>query len=114
MAIWVIGEDLIFRTKIETAAGALGLTVHTTADAVAPPTLAREAWALVLVDLTRSTGDPIAVVQAARREAPSARIIGYGSHVHAEMMTAALHAGCTLVLPRSAFVQRLPALLLGT
>ena len=113
MAIWVIGEDLIFRTKIETAAGALGLSVHTTADAVPPPALTHEAWAVVLVDLNRSTGDPIAVVEAARRQAPSARIIGYGSHVQAELMTAALHAGCTLVLPRSAFVQRLPDLLLG-
>ena len=114
MAIWVIVEDMIFRTKIETAAGALGLTVHTTTDAVPPPTRKHELWGLVIVDLNRSNGDSIDVVQAARRQAPSARIIGYGSHVHAEVMTKALQAGCTMALPRSAFVQRLPDLLLGT
>jgi len=113
MAIWAIVEDLVFRSKIETAASALGLPMHVTASAVPPPSVSPEAWQVILIDLNRSSDDPLDVVRSARRQAPSARIIGYGSHVQAGLMQAAAQAGCTVVLPRSVFVQRLPDLLLG-
>jgi CheY-like chemotaxis protein len=39
------------------------------------------------------------------------RIVGFFSHVHAERGRQARAAGCTDVLPRSAFVEELPGLL---
>jgi len=113
MAIWAIVEDLVFRSKIETVAGALGLPVHITAGVALPPAVSIGEWHVILVDLNRSSGDPLAIVKAARQQAPSARIIGYGSHVDTDLLRAATQAGCTVVLPRSVFVQRLPDLLLG-
>jgi hypothetical protein len=38
-------------------------------------------------------------------------VVGFFSHVHVERAKAAREAGCTRVLPRSAFVEQLPALL---
>jgi len=38
----------------------------------------------------------------------SPRLVGYGSHVDAARLKAAREAGCDLVLPRSAFFERLP------
>jgi len=113
MAIWAIVEDLVFRSKIETVAGALGLPVHITASAVPPPLVKEGGWQAIIIDLNRSSDDPLEVVRVARQQAPSARIIGYGSHVDTDLLSAATQAGCTMVLPRSVFVQRLPDLLLG-
>lgn len=62
---------------------------------------------LYLVDLGRPN-----VLQAvgalAGREAT---VIGFGSHVDAELLAAARTAGCTEVLPRSRFFARLAELL---
>ena len=72
-----------------------------------------QASPVVNIDLNRFSDDPLALVKAARQHAPAARIIGYGSHVDAELLRAASQAGCATVLPRSIFVQRLPEILLG-
>ncbi len=76
MAIWAIVDDLVFRSKIDTAARSLGLSVHVTAGAVPPPAVPPGQWHVILIELDRSSGDPLAIITAARRQAPSARIIG--------------------------------------
>ena len=103
-------DDLLFQAKIQAAAASLGVEVRI-AKTFAH---ARGAWsdpAAVIVDLNFTGADPLEMVRALRLQRPAVPIIGYGSHVQAELLAQARAAGCTTVLPRSAFVQQLPRLL---
>jgi len=110
MVVLAVVDDLVFQEKIWAAAAPLGVEVRI-AKTVAQ---AQAAWAdpaVAIVDLTCASADPLEVVRALRAQRPAVPIIGYGSHVETELLAQARAAGCTTVLPRSAFVQQLPRLL---
>ena len=110
MLALVIADDLFFQAKIQGAATALGVEVRFVKDWAG----AQEAWAQAgvgLVDLSLTSADPLAIIRTLRAQRPETPIIGYGSHVETELLNQARVAGCTTVLPRSAFVQQLPRLL---
>ena len=106
-------DDLMFVSRIREAAKGRALevkAVRTAADALAG---ARAGARLVILDLD-SPRLPTAAVLADLRGDPSlARlpIVGFFSHVEAQRGREAAAAGCTTVLPRSAFVQKLDGLL---
>ena len=110
MTLLAILDDLFFQTKIQAVAAPLGIEVRfakTFAQAQA-------AWtdpAVVVIDLNFTNADPLEVVRTLRVQRPAVPILGYGSHVQAKLLAQARAAGCTTVLPRSAFVQQLPRLL---
>ena len=108
--ILAIVDDLIFRGKLEAAAAHLGapLTIAAEADRAPRP---EQAWSRVLIDLNLTSGDALAMVRTLRQAHPDMPVIGYCSHVQDDLKSQALEAGCTSVLPRSAFVQQLPELL---
>lgn len=88
--------DLMDRSKLSGA----GVTfVSTPADLVAMEV------DVVVVDLSRPGVLDVLPRLAGRR------VIGFGSHVDAELLDAARAAGCTEVLPRSKFFARFPAVL---
>lgn len=105
-----IVDDLLFREKIETAAAQLEVPLTIAADA-SSALGTQPSWSRVLIDLNLSRGDSLAMIRDLRRVHPEVPIIGYCSHVQQELQQQALEAGCTQVLPRSAFVQQLPELL---
>lgn len=105
-----IVDDLFFQAKIQGAAASLGVEVRI-ADTLARAQDTGSDPALVIVDLNLTNTDPLQVIRALRGQRPTVPIIGYGSHVQAELLAQAKAAGCTTVLPRSAFVQQLPRLL---
>ena len=110
MIVLAIVDDLLFQAKIQAVAAPLGVEVRI-AKTFAQ---AQEAWAdpaVVVVDLNFTSADPLEMVRTLRGQRPAVPIIGYGSHVQAELLAQARAAGCTTVLPRSAFVQQLPRLL---
>lgn len=107
MPILALVDDLLFQSKLEAAARSLGVPVQIARQA--PETV--EAWPLAVVDLNASAFEPLTVVRALRQAAPRTPIIGFCAHVQTDLMARAREAGCTEVLPRSAFVQRLPELL---
>jgi len=108
--ILAIVDDWLFRAKLEAAAAHLGTPLTIAADA--GPALQRgPEWSRVLIDLNLSGGDSLAMVRDLRRAHPGMPVIGYCSHVQQDLHRQALEAGCTTVLPRSAFVQQLPELL---
>ena len=112
--ILAIVDDLIFRGKLEAAAAQLGtpLTIAKDADSALRP---GQGWSRVLIDLNLSRGDALAMIRSLRQAHPDMPVIGYCSHVQQDLQQQALEAGCTTVLPRSAFVQQLPELLsIGT
>jgi CheY-like chemotaxis protein len=106
-------DDLMFLSRIREAAKGRGVevkAVRTAADAVAA---ARAGAGLVLMDLDSPRLPWAAVVAALRAETSlvDLPVVGFFSHVEAQRGRDALAAGCTTVLPRSAFVQKLDALL---
>ena len=106
-------DDLMFLSRIREAAKAHALEVkpaRTAADALAG---ARAGARLVIMDLD-SPRLPVAAALTELRGEPSLtglRVVGFFSHVEAQRGREAAAAGCTTVLPRSAFVQKLDALL---
>ena len=105
-----IVDDLLFQSKIQAAAALLGLEVRFT-QALAQAQAAGPDPAVVVVDLNCASANPLEVIRALRMQCPAVPIIGFGSHVQAELLAQARAAGCTTVLPRSVFVQQLPRLL---
>ena len=106
-------DDLMFLSRIREAARGHDVEVkgaRTAADAVAG---ARAGARLVIMDLD-SPRLPVAAALAELRGEPSLAglpVVGFFSHVEAQRGREAAAAGCTTVLPRSAFVQKLGALL---
>ena len=103
-------DDLIFRSKLETVATQVGTPLTMATDAARALRTGGQ-WSRVFVDLNLSAGDPLAMIRDLRQAYPDMPIIGYCSHVQQGLQQQALAAGCTTVLPRSAFVQQLPELL---
>ena len=110
MTLIAIVDDLLFQAKIREAAGSLGAEVRFVKAAVQ----VEEAWldpAVIVVDLQLTAAEPLEIIRAVRSKHPTAAMIGYGAHVQAELLAQARAAGCTTVLPRSAFIQQLGRLL---
>ncbi len=108
--ILAVVDDLIFQAKLEAAAAHLGTPLTIVADAERARPSGQE-WSRVLIDLNLSGGDALAMVRQLRQAHPDLPVIGYCSHIQHDLQQQALEAGCTTVLPRSAFVQQLPELL---
>ncbi len=108
--ILAIMNDLIFQSKLQTTAAHLGVPLTVARDA-SPALQPGASCSRVLIDLNLSAGDPLAIVRTVRAAHPTVPVIGYCSHVQQELRHHALEAGCTAVLPRSAFVQQLSELL---
>jgi CheY-like chemotaxis protein len=106
----MLSDDLIFVSKVAGAAKALDLSVQAARSTEALLALARrEAPGGVLVDLHNPGLDLPALLRTLREVCPvMPRVVGYGSHVEAQVLHAARLAGCDLVLPRSKFVADLP------
>src|SRR5262249_59323054 len=89
-------DDLMFTSKIRTAAGQLGVGVtFARSSAAALDEMRRSAPSLVIFDLNSARAEPIATVEAMKREAALAGIptVGFVSHVHADLIEEARQAG---------------------
>jgi CheY-like chemotaxis protein len=74
----------------------------------------RQAPRCVLIDLHNPGLDLADLLRRLGEVCPTPpRVVGYGSHVDADRLRAARAAGCDPVLPRSKFVEELPAALPG-
>jgi hypothetical protein len=106
LPVLALVRDLIFATKISTAARSAGVEIKMLRD---PQKLPREPGRLLLVDLNQEGAIEAA---AAWREKQGAVAIGFVSHVDAETIFAARSAGIDRVLARSQFVKVLQDLLI--
>jgi CheY-like chemotaxis protein len=112
--ILVVVDDLMFRSKISTAAKAVGATIAAATSAEAAIARARELKpALVILDLDSPRVQPFEVLRrlAADEELSRTPIVGFVSHVHAETIREARALGIGEVLARSAFAATLPDIL---
>jgi PleD family two-component response regulator len=107
-------DDLMFSSKIKTAASQLGVSVlfvRSTEAALAE--MRKAAPSLVILDLNNPRTNPLGIVSAMKQDAALAEIptVGYASHVQTDVINAARQAGVGEVLARSAFTQQLAEIL---
>lgn len=103
-------DDLFFQMKVAETAKHLGVELKVAANADALLALLEPAPKLVIVDLN-SRSQPMEAIRRVRTEKNAVPIIGFLSHVQAELAAQARAAGCGEVMPRSKFTQNLPAIL---
>jgi DNA-binding NarL/FixJ family response regulator len=105
-------HDLFFRSKVDAVSHALGIAVvYATSMEEANARCAEEVPAMIFVDLADPRFPAVEIAGAMRVAAPSARLIGFASHVDLKALNAAREAGFEMTLSRSEFTQRLPELL---
>ena len=112
--VLVAVDDLMFSSRISTAAKAVGATIAFTRSPEAVLAASREmAPALVILDLNSARVKPLEIVAALKADPALAGVptIGFVSHVDTAAIEAARQAGVGRVLARSAFVEQLPDLL---
>jgi CheY-like chemotaxis protein len=103
-------DDLFFQMKVAETAKHLGVELKVAANADALLALLEPAPKLVIVDLN-SRSQPMEAIRRVRAEKNGIPVIGFLSHVQAELAAQARAAGCGEVMPRSKFTQNLPAIL---
>jgi DNA-binding NarL/FixJ family response regulator len=110
-------DDLMFATKISTAAKAVRAQVRfERVPGNVLPRIRAERPALVIFDLNSARLQPIDTIAAIKRDADvsGTRTLGYVSHVQSDVIAAARAAGCDEVLARSAFSEKLGDILTRT
>jgi CheY-like chemotaxis protein len=106
-------DDLFFLAKIQHTAKLLGVAVETVTPGKLADRAAQAPVRGVLLDLNHRSGSALDALRAIKADAKVGRtpVVGFLSHVQADLAAAAREAGCDLVLARSAFSQKLPELL---
>jgi DNA-binding NarL/FixJ family response regulator len=115
--VLVAVDDLLFSSKIRTVAKQAGVDISF---ARTPTEILERAKAdrpsLIIFDLNSGKSDPIATIAALKADPALASIptLGFASHVHTDLISAARKAGAEQVLARSAFAGNLADILLST
>src|SRR3954469_11944201 len=112
--ILAVLDDLMFSSKIKTAANHLGVDLRFSRSVDgAIETMRKNPTSLVILDLNNERIGPLAIVAAMKQDPGLSAIptVGYASHVHTDVISAARQAGVGEVLARSAFVQQLAEIL---
>jgi PleD family two-component response regulator len=115
--ILAVLDDLMFTSKIKTAATQLGLSVtFARSSAAALDEMRRSPPSLVIFDLNNPRTDPLGTVSVMLGDPVLAGVptVGYASHVDTNLIEAARQAGVGEVLARSTFTMRLGDILKRT
>ena len=105
-------RDLFFRAKIDAVASVVGAEVEyaSSLDSIAPRCAATHP-SIIFTDLSDATFPSLETLKQIRAAAPTARAIGFASHVDLKSLKSAREAGYDLTLSRSEFTAQLPDLL---
>jgi PleD family two-component response regulator len=111
--ILAVVNDLFFSVKITEAAKKSGMQVEFVKDDKEVLAKAKDKPSLIIFDLNFESVRPVELIQKLKGAAETRPIslIGYLSHIQAELKQKAQEAGCNMVLARSAFSQNLPVIL---
>jgi CheY-like chemotaxis protein len=115
--VLVVVDDLMFRSKISTAAKAVGASIAAATSPAAAVARARELQPrLIILDLDSRRTQPFEVLRQLANDTALAAIptLGFVSHVHADAIREARALGIGEVLARSAFSANLPEILRRT
>lgn len=103
-------DDLFFQLKVAETAKHLGLELKVATNGDALLALLQPAPNLVIVDLN-ARSQPLVAIERLRAAQKDLRVVGFLSHVQRDLAAQAQAAGCSEVMPRSAFTQNLAAIL---
>lgn len=111
--ILAVLDDLFFTVKINEAAKRAGVPVEFVKSAKDAMDKAQANPPVIILDLNCTSLDPLQLIEDLKSNASLKRIrlIGFVSHVQAELIQKAREAGCDVVLARSAFSKNLPQIL---
>jgi PleD family two-component response regulator len=106
-------SDLMFTVKIQEAAKRTGLDVIFVSSQEKALKEARLGPVAIIIDLNNASVDALGLIATLKGDAETSQIelVGYVSHVQADLRQAAQDKGCDLVVARSAFSQNLPSIL---
>lgn len=103
-------DDLFFQMKLAETAKHLHVEVKVATSPDALLQLMDPLPKLVIVDLN-ARNSPLQAVQQLREQQPQLPVIGFLSHVQADLAAQAKAAGFQQVMPRSQFTMHLPQIL---
>ena len=108
-------DDMFFAAKIRAAADHLGITLRTVRKPELLMNAAREGASLIIINLHAENFDPFVLAQTlkADEELKSIPLLGFFSHVQAELQREAVATGYDVVIPRSVFSRDLGEILAG-
>ncbi len=106
-------DDLFFSVKIGDMAKRAGMTVEFVKSDKDLLEKAKEKPTLIIMDLNFAAVQPIKVIGKLKgsSETKPISLIGFLSHIQAELKQKAIEAGCNMVLAKSAFSTNLPQIL---
>ena len=103
-------DDLFFQMKVAETAKHLGVDFKVAANADALQDLLAAPTRLLIVDLN-ARNQPVATIQRVRATQKELPVVAFLSHVQTELAAQARAAGCSEVMPRSAFTQNLASII---
>jgi len=108
--VLAVVSDLFFSVKLSEAAKRNGLALEFVKEGPAVLEKAQERPSLIIFDLNFDAVEPLDLISQLKssHETRNISLIGYLSHVQAELKQRAQEAGCDMVMARSAFSQNLP------
>jgi DNA-binding response OmpR family regulator len=113
MNLLLVSSDLLIGSQVTGAVARVGASMHVARDATqAAESCGQQQIDLALLDLSTIATDIATLVAQLRAcEAPPARIVAFGPHVHAAKLQAARDAGCDDVVSRGELHARLDQML---
>ena len=107
--VLAVVSDLFFSVKLSEAAKRCGLSLEFVKDSEEVLEKAKEKPTLIVFDLNFDAVEPVKLIATLKGHTHTKGIslLGYLSHVQAELKQSAQEAGCDMVLARSAFSQNL-------
>jgi PleD family two-component response regulator len=108
--VLAVVSDLFFSVKLTEAAKRAGLALEFVKESDDVLEKAKEKPSLIIFDLNFDSAQPLTLITKLKGSATTKGIslIGYLSHIQAELKQQAQEAGCDMVLARSAFSQNMP------
>jgi PleD family two-component response regulator len=113
-AVIIAMDDLFFASKIRASAEAAGIATQLAKDRANIIKAAREVGpALIIIDLHARKFDPLALGYELKHDESlrDIKLVGFFSHVQADLHQEAQRAGFDYVLTRSAFTKRVAEIL---
>jgi PleD family two-component response regulator len=106
-------SDLMFTVKIQEAAKRAGLEVVFVKSLKSAMAEAKDNPAVMIIDLNTTALNALEFVSTLKSGSETSKVslLGYVSHVQADLKQAAQEKGCDTVIARSAFSQNLPTIL---
>ena len=110
--VLAVVSDLFFSVKLTEAAKRAGLALEFVKDPKEVIEKAQGRPSLIIFDLNMDAVEPLKLISELK-SAPATKsvsLIGYLSHIQAELKQQAQEAGCDMVMARSALSQNLPVI----